>query len=70
MLSRDNNSFADSEVRDKYLSAIENIRKQDFNSAISKLIGIIRKDRNYEDDGARKTSIAIFKFLGEENEIT
>ncbi len=70
LLQRDQSSFTDSEVREKYLSAIDNIRKKDFDSALTKFIDIIRTDRNYDDDGARKTCIAIFKFLGEDNEIT
>jgi len=70
LLQRDQSSFTDSEVREKYLSAIDNIRKKDFDSALTKFIDIIRTDKNYDDDGARKTCIAIFKFLGEDNEIT
>jgi putative thioredoxin len=70
LLQRDQSSFTESEVREKYLSAIDNIRKKDFDSALTKFIDIIRTDRNYDDDGARKTCIAIFKFLGEDNKIT
>lgn len=70
ILTRDVNSFTESPARQKYLSAIENIKKQDFDSALTKLIEIIRDERSYDDDGARKTCIAIFKFLGEDNEIT
>ncbi len=70
ILTRDVNSLPEASVKEKYLSAIENIKRQDFDSALAKLIGIIREDRSYEDDGARKACIAIFKFLGEENEIT
>jgi putative thioredoxin len=70
LLNRDEKSFADVEVKEKYLSAINDIRKQNFDSALTKLIEIIRTDRSYEDDGARKACISIFKFLGEENEVT
>jgi len=70
LLQRDQNSFADSEVNEKYLAAIGDIRKKDFDSALTKFIEIIRTDRNYDDDGARKACIAIFKFLGEDDEIT
>ena len=70
LLQRNQSTFADSEVREKYLDAIGDIREKDFDSALTKLIEIIRTDRSYEDDGARKACIAIFKFLGEENEIT
>lgn len=70
LLNRQPNSSSDGEVKGKYLSAIEDIKKQKFDSALTKLIEIIRTDRGYDDDGARKTCISIFKFLGEENEIT
>jgi putative thioredoxin len=70
LMNRGQNSFSETEVRDKFLSAIEGIKSQDFDSALSKFIDIIRTDRSYDDDGARKACIAIFKFLGEDNEIT
>lgn len=70
LLQRDQSLFEDSEVREKYLAAIGEIRKKDFDSALTKFIDIIRTDRNYDDDGARKVCIAIFKFLGEDNGIT
>jgi len=70
LLTRDVNSLPEAFVKEKYLSAIDDIRKQNFDSALAKFIDVIREDRSYEDDGARKACIAIFKFLGEENEIT
>jgi putative thioredoxin len=70
ILTRDANSFQNSKVKENYLSAIRNIKEQDFDSALNKFIEIIREDRTYDDDGSRKACIAIFKFLGEENEIT
>jgi len=70
LLNRDEKSFADGEVREKYFSAINDVRKQNFDSALTNLIEIIRIDKNYDDDGARKVCIAIFKFLGEDNKIT
>lgn len=70
LLIRDLDSLPVAAVKEKYLSAIENIKKQDFDSALTKFIEIIRENRSYDDDGARKACIGIFKFLGEENEIT
>jgi putative thioredoxin len=70
LLNRDKNSFPDSDVKEEYLSAIEDIREKDFNTALTKFIDVIRSDRNYDNDGARKACIAIFKYLGEEHEIT
>lgn len=68
--SFDKNNLSDSEVRENYYSALQDLKSKNFDSALSKFIEIIREDRSYEDDGARRACIAIFKFLGEENEIT
>ena len=70
LLIREESSFPESDIKSKYLSAIEDIKEKKFNSALNKFIEIIRTDRNYDDDGARKACIAIFKFLGEDHEIT
>jgi putative thioredoxin len=70
LLSRESQSFPSGDVTELYQSAIKDIRIKNFDSALEKFIEIIRTDRSYDDDGARKACIAIFKFLGEENEIT
>jgi putative thioredoxin len=70
LFNRDSNSFPESESKGKYASAINDLRKKDFASALTKFIETIRTDRTYDDDGARKACIAIFKYLGEEHEIT
>jgi putative thioredoxin len=63
-------NFPDTPVKNEYFSAIENLKIKNFDSALKKFIEVIREDRNYDDDGARKACIAIFKYLGEENETT
>ncbi len=60
----------DSQIKNSYLSAINEIKKQNFDSALEKFIDIIRNDRQYDDDGSRKACIAIFRYLGEEHNIT
>ncbi len=57
------------EIKQKYLEAIKVVCSQDFNAALEKFIEVIRTDRYYDDDGARKACIAIFKHLGEEHPI-
>ena len=72
LLTRLNNktlSFNSPEA-EKYIEAINDLKNRDFDSSLSKFIDVIRNDRKLDDDGARKTCIAIFKYLGEENEIT
>lgn len=57
-------------VKEIYLKAINNIKARNFDSALANFIEVIRTDRYYDDDGARKACIALFKYLGEDNEIT
>ena len=57
-------------VRDLYLSAIRDARINDFEAALGSLVEVIRKNRYYDDDGARKACIAIFKLAGEDHRLT
>jgi len=66
----DPNSLPGSTVKDQYLNAIKNLRLQKFEEALGAFIDMIKKDRHYGDDGSRRACIAIFKFLGEDHEIT
>ncbi len=57
-------------VKATYLAAIFDMNARQFDSALDKFIDVIRLNRYYDDDGARKACIAIFKLLGEHNEVT
>jgi putative thioredoxin len=57
-------------LRERYLSAIKSLRSQNFGDALDNFIDVIRKARYYNNDGSRKACIAIFRFLGEDHEIT
>jgi putative thioredoxin len=72
LLTRLNNqdSFNDSAEKLKYIDAINDLKNKNFELSLEKFIDVIRNDRNLDDDGARKACLAIFKYLGEENEIT
>lgn len=58
------------DAKAEYLNAIAKLRNKNFNDALELFINVIRSDRELDDDGARKACIAIFKYLGEEHEIT
>ena len=60
----------DDPVRDIYLSAVEHMRHKEFDSALIRFIEVIRQNRYYDDDSARKACIAIFKYLGEDDPTT
>lgn len=53
-----------------YQQAIACTVARDFDRALPLFIDVIRNDRYYDDDGARKACIAIFKYLGEEHPVT
>jgi putative thioredoxin len=67
---QDSNPLKDGVVRERYLSAIASLRSRNFGDALDSFIDVIRKDRFYDNDGSRKACIAIFRFLGEDHEIT
>jgi len=54
----------DSEAR--YLLAAHKVVKQDYESALELLLELMRKDRNYGDDAARKAILRVFDLLGED----
>jgi putative thioredoxin len=60
----------EAEVKSLYYSAIESLKSQDYDGALSKFIDVICNDRYYDDDGSRKAVIAIFKILGDDHMLT
>jgi putative thioredoxin len=62
--------FSDDTVRDDYIRAVTLLRQEDFDGALDAFIGVLRKNRYYDDDGSRKVCIAIFRLLGEEHAVT
>lgn len=69
-LRRNPGGLPPSPVREAYLAAIGKFLAQDYDGALTDFIGIIREERGYDDDGSRKACLAIFRLLGEEDEIT
>ena len=57
-------------VKADYLNAIRLLREGKNEAALEGFIDIIRRNRYYYDDGARKAVIAVFKLLGEDHETT
>lgn len=67
---RNKSKLVDSSVKNLYLEALTKLHQKDFDSALEKFIEVIRIDKSYDNEGSRKACIAIFKYLGEGNEIT
>ena len=57
-------------ARATYQAALNAIAQQDFDTALTHFIDVIRTDRYYDDDGARKACIALFALLGERHPLT
>ena len=71
-LIKENNSMVlqESASKELYLEAVRLLKEKKFDQSLEKFIEMIRTDRYYGDDIARKACVAIFKYLGEESEIT
>ena len=63
-------SVPEDPVRDDYLRAMSKARSGDFEAALEAFIGVVRRNRYYDEDGARKACIAVFNLLGDDHEAT
>ncbi len=63
-------SLDEAPVKPNYLEAIRLLRDGRNEAALEGFIDVIKRNRYYDDDGARKAVIAIFKLLGEDHETT
>jgi putative thioredoxin len=63
-------SLQEDSVRDAYLSAIRNLAAGRYREAVEGFIDVIRSNRYYDDDGARKACVAIFRILGEDHPVS
>ncbi len=66
----DPNALDDAPVRPAYIDAIRLLRDGMDGAAVEGFIEVIRRDRYYDTDGARKAVIAVFKLLGDDHETT
>lgn len=60
----------ESRVKPVYVEALHALARFDHAAALERFITVIREERYYDEDGARKACVAIFRMLGEESEIT
>jgi putative thioredoxin len=66
----DVHALPESAVKPTYREGLQALAKFDHEQALQKFIAVIRSDRYYDGDGARKACVAIFKMLGDEHDIT
>ena len=60
----------DDPAKSNYLTALKATIALHYDEALEKFIEVIRNNRYYDDDGARKACIAIFRILGDNHAIT
>ena len=60
----------DDAVKPLYLKAMKSAIAGDYTDALDAFIEVIRRNRTYDDDGARRACVAIFTLLGEEHPLT
>lgn len=72
LLEKSNNpdNLEENFVKHIYLQALDHLKNKNFQLALEKFIEVIRENKYYDDEGARKACIAIFKYLGEDHQIT
>ncbi len=57
-------------VRDEYLESLQAVVSGRYDEAVQGFIRVIGVDRYYDDDGARKSCIALFTILGPSHHVT
>jgi putative thioredoxin len=63
-------SLPEGAVKPLYRQALQDLAGNNFDPALEKFIDVIRQDRAYDGDGARRAVIALFRILGEEHPTT
>jgi putative thioredoxin len=54
----------------QFRQAVQWVLEQNYKDALEQLLEIVRHDRRYRDDGARKAMLAVFDLLGDEHTLT
>ena len=69
-LLRDDEALPEGKGREHLAGALSALRERDYPRALSHLIEGVRRDRRYDDDLARRLSIALFRLLGDRHPLT
>jgi putative thioredoxin len=58
------------DIRSRYALASLLATEERYSEALDEFLEIVRRDRTYNDDGARKAMLALFDVMGEDQELT
>jgi putative thioredoxin len=67
LLAQDPDSLPEASVRQAYADALSALRQGEVETALERFIGVVQRDRQYENDGARRASVALFTALGDQH---
>jgi putative thioredoxin len=70
LVTLDARSLPEAPAREPYGRAIDALKVADLDTALESLIEVVRLDRKYDDDGARRAVLAVFAILGEKHPTT
>jgi len=60
-------ALGDDEAARLYLEGLRRLEAGDFDGALERFIASMREDRALDDEAARRTCVALFRFLGQEH---
>ena len=67
-MSLDPDALPDQPAKTHMLTALVALREQRFTEVIAALVEILKTDRYYADDAARKLGVALFTWMGNTSE--
>jgi len=70
LLTDSTDNLESSAVKDDYVNGVHSLRDQRFEDALQHFIEVVKRNKKYDQGGARKGCIGIFDSLGEEHERT
>lgn len=69
-LSDDPSPLPNDSVKDTYVDGVQALAEKNFDVALEHFIDVVRTNRDYDDDGARRACVALFTLLGEQHPVT
>jgi putative thioredoxin len=56
--------------RDDYVAGVEALAEGNYDTAVERFVDVVRTNRDYDDDGARRACVALFTLLGPQHPVT